>query len=73
MAKYAVPLSTGAFTSVYVDADSADEAREKVWDNPLPTVCAQCSGWGSSDPNTGLEIGDWDYSQWDEPVVVEDD
>lgn len=69
MPKYAVPMKTGAFTLVYVEADSPAEAIELADDTP--TICAQCSGWGSTEKNSGIEIGDWDIDEDEEPWEVE--
>lgn len=71
MPKYAVHLKTGAWTTVYVDAEDAEQAAELVWEQDLPWVCAQCSGWGAHG-HTGLEIGDWDLDNDDEITEVED-
>lgn len=59
MAKYIVDLQTRAFTSITVEADSPEDAYDKALDARLPTICAQCSGWGKESVN--LELGD----QWD--------
>ena len=58
MPKYRVHLQTIAMTTVEVEADSKDEAFDKALDGDMPTICAQCSGWGR---DTNLELGD----QWD--------
>lgn len=69
MARYSVPFSTGASTVVYVEADNAEEAIEKAYES-LPYVCAQCSGWGTT-KNSGVDIGDWEYDESEEPWVEE--
>ena len=71
MPKYAVPLKTGAWTVVYVEAEDAEQAAELVWEQDLPYVCAQCAGWGTRG-NTGLEINDWEIDNYDEITEVED-
>jgi hypothetical protein len=61
MAKFTVYLTTTASTSVEVEAETADEAIDKVYDADMPTLCAQCSGWGS---DRGLELSDaWEMSE----------
>ena len=69
MARYAVPFETMASTIVYVEAESAEEALELADD--LPYICAQCSGWGSHEDNTGIELGEWEPSSV-EPWVEEE-
>ncbi len=69
MPKYAVPMEAVASTIVYVEADSPDEAREMAQE--FPSICARCSGWGSSENDTGIEIGDW-YDTDEEPWEVDE-
>jgi hypothetical protein len=62
MPKYRVWYSTTASTSVEVEADSPDDAREvanEAFESPM--ICAQCSGWGQEHD---LELGD-DWEQDD--------
>ena len=60
MPKYRVYLQTVASTTIEVEADSKDAAIESALDQDMPTICAQCSGWGS---DQSLELGDvWDIS-----------
>jgi hypothetical protein len=61
MAKYTVYLTATASTSVEVDAEDRDDAIEKALSANMPTICAQCSGWGRE---YSLEIADnWDFSE----------
>jgi hypothetical protein len=61
MPKYIVYLTTGASTSVEVEADNPEQAEERAYAANLPTVCAQCAGMGSDDP--GLDLSDaWEVS-----------
>lgn len=73
MATYTVYLQTIASTSVEVEADNEDEALDKAYDASMPTICAQCSGWGKE---SYLELGDvWEANQVadaDGKVVWED-
>jgi hypothetical protein len=57
MPKFTVSLRTYAFTSVEVEADSADEAVDAAYEADLPTICAQCAGWGR-DNEPGLELNE---------------
>ena len=68
MSKYTVPLKTGAYAFVTVEADSAEDAVDAVFNGDLPWVCAQCSGWGRQ---FSLELGDWDVDDDAEIVAVE--
>lgn len=64
MAKFIVYLTTTASTSVKVDAEDSEDAVEKAYDAGLPTICAQCSGWGSG---VGLDLSDvWEVSEVEE-------
>jgi hypothetical protein len=59
--KYDVYLTTTASTSVQVEAESEDEARDKAYNAEMPSICAQCSGWGRE--GKSLELGDeWTVS-----------
>jgi hypothetical protein len=64
--KYTVYFRTMAGTSVQVEAENEDEARDKAYDASMPTICAQCSGWGR--PGVYLELGD----DWEVTEVMED-
>lgn len=69
--RYAVHLEAGAYATVYVEADSAEEAAEKVFDEELPWLCSQCSG-GYLTPGYYLELGDnWQLSEGSPPEVDE--
>ena len=66
MPKFNVYFQTTADTSFTVEAESADEAIERIFDDAdFPYICAQCSVWGS---DYELNIGDdWvPYVVWDE-------
>jgi len=46
--KFTVYFSTTASTAIEIEADSAEEAQEKADEiQDFPSICAQCSGWGS--------------------------
>jgi hypothetical protein len=61
MAKYIVYLTTTASTSVGVEADDADAAVDAAESADMPTLCAQCSGWGQ---DYSLELSDvWEMSE----------
>jgi hypothetical protein len=63
MSKYHVSFTTGAHTVVTVEADTPEEAREIADENFVaPYICAQCSGWGKSADEHGIELGD-DWEQ----------
>ena len=61
MAKYTVYLTTTATTAVEVDAENPDEALDKAYDAGMPTICAQCSGWGKG-YNLDMD-GEWEASE----------
>jgi len=61
MAKFTVYLTATASTSIEVEAGSPDEAIDKAYGADMPTICAQCSGWGR---DTSLELSDvWEVSE----------
>lgn len=64
MPEYTVYLKTFAHTSVTVEAEDHDEAIDKALSADMPSICAQCAGWGKS---TYLELGD----MWDVTSVME--
>jgi hypothetical protein len=69
MPKYNVHLNTGAFTVVTVEAEDKEAAIEAAYEAELPTICAQCSGWGR---DWNLELGDdWETSD-DIDMAVEE-
>ena len=53
MPKYRVYLQTVASTTVEVEAEDKNEAYELAASGPMPTICAQCAGWGG-DQNLDL-------------------
>lgn len=58
MAKYRIPMTTYANTSIEVETDETDPEKiiQAAYEQAeFPTICAQCSGWGR---DTELEIGD---------------
>lgn len=61
MTKYRVPFNTWAGGSITVDTDETDPEKilEEAYTEGIPSVCAQCSGWGR---DFSLEIGD----EWEE-------
>ena len=61
MPKYRVYLQTVASTTIEVEAEDKDDAYDKATSGDLPTICAQCSGWGNSQ---NLDLGDvWEIPQ----------
>lgn len=50
MTKYLVTLTTGAAYSVEMEAESAEEAAEKVELIGAPSLCHQCAR---------IDLGDW--------------
>jgi hypothetical protein len=67
--KYRVQFKTGAFTSVEVEADSVEEARELA-DAAFhaPFICHQCS---RQDGDRYLELGDdWEQDESDHGAWV---
>lgn len=72
MSTYHVTFKTGAFTTVSVEANSAEEARELADEQfSPPYVCALCSGRGKFVGESGIELGDdWEQEE-DESGVWE--
>jgi hypothetical protein len=69
MPKYRVYLQTVASTVVEVEAEDKYDAIEKATEQDMPTICAQCSGWGKS---WNLELGDvWEGDDDIEQAVEE--
>ena len=67
MPKFKVFFETVASTAIEVDAESFDEALEGAYQEGMPSLCAQCSGWGGR-PGVDLS-GDWEP---DEKYYVKD-
>ncbi|AZM51791.1 hypothetical protein DMA15_03665 [Streptomyces sp. WAC 01529] len=63
MTKYTVPLSGYASATVTVETDSTDPEKilDLAYEEGVPGICAQCSGWGR---DHSLGLGD----EW-EPVT----
>lgn len=58
MPKYTVYFTQTASASVTIEAPSRDEAEEAAYQEVPGSLCASCSGWGSS---VGVELGgDWE-------------
>lgn len=62
MPKYEVTLVATASTTVEVEAESEDEAREAVWERDLPYASAFA----------GYDLGDWNFPsdadpEWNKP------
>jgi hypothetical protein len=55
MARYRVYLRTTASTTIEVEADTPDEAVDAAYGEPMPRLCAHCSGWGTGQ---NLELND---------------
>lgn len=69
MPKYRVYLQTVASTVIEVEAEDKNEAYELAVDQDMPTICAQCSGWGG---RQNLELGDvWEGDDDIEKAVEE--
>jgi hypothetical protein len=71
MPRYRVPIRTGITGYVIVDADNADDALEEALQDP-PTICAQCSGWGSDKYSLELDE-EWTDVDAGDPIVVDDE
>lgn len=64
MTRYAVHLTSNASATLYVEADSKEEAEEKALNDGVPGICAQCAGYGREN---SLEVGDdWDVNEVEE-------
>jgi hypothetical protein len=63
---YKISFETGAGTMIEVTAKDEDAAIDKAY-NKLPSICAQCSGWGQ---HAGIDLGDWELAQWDGAIEV---
>lgn len=65
MPNYRVGFSTGAWSSIVVEAETELEAKEKaqeVFEKVEPRLCHQCSG-GWQDQGANLELGEeWEMS-----------
>ena len=55
MPKYRVYLQTVASTTIEVEAEDKYDAYEKASNGKMPTICAQCSGWGG---HQNLDLND---------------
>lgn len=61
MAKYDLYFTTTASTQITIEADSLDEAVDLAYEDPgMPTICAQCSGWGD---RQNLDLGEWEFDE----------
>lgn len=72
MPKYRVYLQTVASTTIEVEAEDKNDAYEVATSGRMPTICAQCSGWGKDqnlDLNDVWEIPDDDVEQFVEEVA----
>lgn len=65
MPAYRVHLYTTLSASVEVEAEDREAAIDAAYGGELPTLCAQCSGWGSS---WSADLGD-DWEVQDEGVT----
>ena len=71
MPKYKVYLQTVASTVIEVEAEDKAEAYELATEQEMPTVCAQCSGYGRPG-QPSLELGDnWEGDDDTEKAVHE--
>lgn len=61
MARYSVYFETVASTRIEVEADNSFEAEDLAAEK-LPTICAQCAGWGVVD-GIGIDLGDWEVDE----------
>ena len=72
MPKYLIPFHTSAYTWVTVEADNLDDAVELAWLEGMPTICAQCAGWGNHAAHSGIELGDdWELDDTTPPMIEE--
>lgn len=71
MPKYRVDLVATASTTVEVEAEDKDAALEAAFAKSMPTICAQCSGWGG---RQNLDLSDdWDIPPgWSIDKAVEE-
>lgn len=61
MATYKINMTQMASAEIEVEADSLDEAIEAAYQEGVPSICAQCSGWGQK---TGIDLsGDWEADE----------
>ena len=61
MPKYRVYLQTVASTTIEVEAEDKNEAAELAMSGSLPTICAQCAGWGGQQ---NLDLNDvWECDE----------
>lgn len=71
--KYEVSYVTSASGHITVDTDETDPELiiEAAYEEGIPSICTQCSGWGR---DYSLEIGDeWDPHEDDKgPVIYKD-
>jgi hypothetical protein len=66
MPKYRVYFTTGASSSVVVEAEDRSDAIDKASDEfAYPSICAQCSGWGQ---DYSMDLGEWEPDMSDEGV-----
>ncbi|MFF5973668.1 hypothetical protein ACFY7C_19285 [Streptomyces sp. NPDC012769] len=68
--KYQVSFETSAGGHITVETDETDPERilEAAYEEGIPSVCAQCSGWGR---DYSLEIGDeWDPIEDEQGLVI---
>lgn len=73
MATYRVAFNTGAWATVTVEAENADDAINLAYDELPSDICAHCSGWGQK---WSRGIGEeWELDESDEfaanPELVE--
>jgi hypothetical protein len=57
MPLFQVVFKTYAFTSVEVEAEDEADAFDKTEQAEMPTLCAQCSGWGRGN-QPAVELSD---------------
>lgn len=62
MPKYRVVLETTASAYAEVEADDREAAIEAAFED-LPSLCAQCGGWGQ---DWSLGLGEFDVPQDDD-------
>lgn len=75
--KYRVQLRKMLWTTVEVEADDEDAAIDAAFDGALPSLCAQCCGWGQE---FSVDEGEWDFpddvpandDEWVAPVLDAD-
>lgn len=70
MPKYRVPLTGHASATITVETDETDPEKiyEEAMQEGVPSICAQCSGWGRP---YSIDMGDeWEPEYDDEGGIT---